>query len=168
MKKKLPVKTLTKEAFNPYGSYADMVRLSVKEGAAPQKISFTPDMTVLQLNQNANTGFSVTTVQPRENTIDFMEYHAYTGEGILPLDGDVYVHLAPPSMKGEPPLDTVEVFRVPQGTMLSIRMGVWHGAPYAAGEHAVHVLCVLPERTYANDCKMQFLAEDQQIDIDIQ
>ena len=168
MKKKLTVQVLTREAFNPYGSYADMLYPFADDGAQQQKIGFTPDMTVLQLSKNANAGFSVTTVRPRKSTIDFLEYHAYTGEGILPLDGDVYVHLAAPSMQTDPPLDTVEVFRVPKGTMLTIRMGVWHGAPYAAGEDTVHVLCVLPERTYANDCRMFILDEEQQLGFDIE
>jgi ureidoglycolate lyase len=94
-----------------------------------------------------------------------MEYHTFTGEGILPLDGDIYVHLAPPTPKGVIPMDKVEAFFVPKGTLLSIRMGVWHGAPFAAGSEPVNVMCVLPERTYANDGYFHMVPEDEQIKI---
>ena len=128
-------------------------------------VSFTPDMAVLNLGQSTNASFSVTTVKPRENKINFMEYHSFTGEGILPLDGDVYVHLAPPSPKSVIPKDSVEVFLIPKGTLLTIRMGVWHGAPFAVGTERVNVLCVLPERTYANDGFFHMVPEEEQMKI---
>jgi ureidoglycolate lyase len=41
---------------------------------------------------------------------------------------------------------------VPKGTLVVLRRGVWHHAPFAAGKSAVNAIIVLPERTYKNDC----------------
>ena len=46
-----------------------------------------------------------------------------------------------------------EVFRVPKGTLVKIDAGVWHQESFVAGnEEDVHVLIVLPQRTYKRDC----------------
>ena len=49
--------------------------------------------------------------------------------------------------------------------MLTIRPGVWHCCPYTVNTEILHVLNVLPERTYANDCTMKMLAPDERIRI---
>jgi ureidoglycolate lyase len=162
MGKKILLKKLTMENFRRYGVYADMLNPEISKSGP---VSFVPDMARLDLGHSANASFSVTKVEPRKNIINFMEYHTFTGEGILPLDGDIYVHLAPPTPKGVIPMDKVEAFFVPKGTLLSIRMGVWHGAPFAAGSEPVNVMCVLPERTYANDGYFHMVPEDEQIKI---
>ena len=63
------------------------------------------------------------------------------------------------------PLDRFRAFRVPKGTMVCLRPGVWHHAPFAVGGGPANVLIALPERTYANDCTVVELAEDEQIRI---
>ena len=91
-KKEVKVKELTVEAFKPYGSYANMVKPT-----GPKMGGFHPDMAVMTLGQANEAAFSVTQVLKKENIIDAMECHNRTGEGILPLDGDVLVHVAPAS-----------------------------------------------------------------------
>jgi ureidoglycolate lyase len=97
--------------------------------------------------------------------VDVTEYHTATGEGILPLDADALIHVAPATAPGDVPADRVEIFRVPKGTFVSLRPGVWHHAPFAHGSDVANVLIVLPERTYANDCIVQELAEEQQVEV---
>ena len=159
-KKEVKVKELTVEAFKPYGSYANMVKPT-----GPKMGGFHPDMAVMTLGQANEAAFSVTQVLKKENIIDAMECHNRTGEGILPLDGDVLVHVAPASRTDKVPMDRVEVFRVPKGTLLILRPGVWHCAPFAEKTDVVNVLVVLPERTYANDIYFYMVPKDDQIRI---
>jgi ureidoglycolate lyase len=92
------------------------------------------------------------------------EYHNYTAEGILPLDADILIHVAPATPEGEVPLVRIEIFRVPKGTFVSLHPGVWHHAPFAHDADVANVLIVLPERTYAQDCHVTEIAQDDQIE----
>ena len=65
---------------------------------------------------------------------------------------------APASSNSDLDLNTVHVFYVPRGTFVALRPGVWHHAPFVVNNPVVHVLIVLPERTYANDCTVVELA----------
>ena len=159
-KKEAKIKELSTEAFKPYGSYANMVKPT-----GPKMGGFHPDMAVMTLGQANEAAFSVTQVQKKENIIDAMECHNHTGEGILPLDGDVLVHVAPASRTDKVPMDQVEVFRVPKGTLITLRPGVWHCAPFAENADVVNILVVLPERTYANDIYFYLVPKADQIRI---
>ena len=109
--------------------------------------------------------FSVCRVCERPPVIDVTEYHNLTGEGVLPLDADALIHVAPAGVEGPPPLDKVEAFRVPKGTFVSLNPGVWHHAPFAHNADVANVLIVLPERTYATDCHVTELEPAEQIEI---
>jgi ureidoglycolate lyase len=67
--------------------------------------------------------------------------------------------------KGDTPVDRIEVFRVPQGTLVTLRPGVWHHAPFAFECECVNVMVVLPERTYMNDCFVFIIPEEEQIEM---
>ena len=162
MAKKIGIKQLTSEAFKIYGSFANMLQpKGPKLGKGP--VQFYRDMAVLSLGQTNEASFSVTRVQKRDNIINAMECHTYTGEACMPLDGDILVHVAPASPKEAVPLDQIEVFRVPKGTLLTLRPGVWHNAPFAEKSDCVNVLVVLPERTYANDIYFYRMTKEEEI-----
>ena len=146
----MKVKELCKDVFEKYGVFADMTNpAGCKIGSEP--VEFYRDMVLLQLPENT-AAFSVCRVIPRELRVTELEYHNFTPEGMLPIDGDVYLPLAPASNTETPDLDSVDIFRVPKGTFISIRKGVWHCGAFAANGAAANVLIVLPERTYFNDC----------------
>lgn len=156
------VEELSLEAFAPFGTYATLINpTSTKLGAPP--IEFFRDALPLEQGSH-NPSFSTCRVEARALIIDVLEYHSRTGEGILPLDADVLVQVAPASGNGHLPLEAVRVFRVPQGTMLAIRPGVWHHAPFVL-TGAANVLIVLPERTYANDCTVVPIEESERLEI---
>lgn len=156
---------LDTQQFWPYGYYADLLNPSgIRIGEAP--IQFYRDMLQLSSADKGNISFSVCKVDPRPPLIQINEFHSYTGEGILPLDHDVVIHVAAASP--EPPgLEDFRAFRVPKGTMVVLRPGVWHHAPFATGEQAAHVLVVLPERTYANDCQSVTLEQRKWVGISL-
>ena len=159
------VRGLSPDAFQAYGTYARMVNPdAVRIGQEP--VEFYRDMVQVDLAGAGAASFSTCRVLKRPPVVEVVEYHTACGEGILPLDGDVLIHVAPATPNGQVPLDRIEVFRVPQGTLVSLRPGVWHHAPYAVDTDVANVLIILPERTYANDCEVYEIAENEQISID--
>ncbi len=161
------VRDLALDAFQKYGTFTKLID-NLGRPPAGRAVTFTPDMIQMQLGTTSTASFSICRVEPRDPVINFNEYHNQCCEGILPLDGDILVHVAPASHPARPfPKDEIEVFAVPQGTMVVLRPGVWHGAPYAAADKPVNVLVVLPERTYATDCAVVRLSEEEQVSIDV-
>ena len=162
--KKVGIKKLTDEAFKAYGSFSNMLE---PKGSKLEfgPIAFFPDICVLTLGQNNAVTFSVVRVQKRENMITDLECHMFTGEGTVPLNGDVLMCVAPATPKDVIPLDQIEVFRVPKGTLLTLRPGVWHWAPFAQNSDVVNVLTILPERTYANDAYVYHIPKGNEIRI---
>ena len=161
--RKLTVKPLDREAFRPYGDFVSLLRPAEFYGDAPSV--FTPDMLQLPLAQHALASFSICRVAQRANIVDTSEYHSSAWEGNLPLDGDVVLHLAPAN-RGKIDADAFEAFLVPKGTLVILKPGVWHFAPYAV-QGEVSTLVVLPERTYANDCVVVKHAPDEQFEIEM-
>ena len=161
--RKLTVKKLDREAFRPYGDFVSLLRPAEFYGDAPSV--FTPDMLQLPLAQHDLASFSICRVAQRPNVVDTSEYHSAAWEGNLPLDGDVVLHLAPAN-RGKIDADAFEAFLVPKGTLVILKPGVWHFAPYAV-EGEVSTLVVLPERTYANDCVVVKHTEDEKFEIEM-
>ena len=129
-----------------------------KLGAEP--IEFFRDMVQSQLGTVPVASFGVCRVVKRPFVMDVSEYHDTCCEIVLPLDGDVLMHVAPAVPEKEFPFGSAEVFLVPRGTICCLRPGVWHHAPYAFGAAVVNCLVVLPERTYMNDCKVYQFPKD--------
>lgn len=161
--KTIKVKELNLGNFNIYGAFTQLIDPKApKLGNEP--IEFFRDMVQLGLGQETAASFSVCRVTKRPLVIDTVEKHNFSGEGILPLDSDVLIHVALATPNGNVPVDKIEVFRVPKGTVVSLRRGVWHHAPFALSASA-NVVIVLPERTYANDCYTYELTADEKMDI---
>lgn len=112
--KTIKAQKLTREAFRPYGDYVQLIR-DPKEFEG-RKVDFTPDMLRLNLSRFTIASFSICRVEPREMTVAASEYHSYTCEGIIPLDGDVIIHVGKP-YRGQLNADQMEAFYVPYGTM---------------------------------------------------
>jgi len=163
---RITVRELELAAFEPYGTYARLIDNPRILAALPRPVVFRPDMIQLPLADSTVASFSICRVEPRELVITGGEYHDHASEGILPLDNDVLIHVAPPTHpRLGIPVDQFEVFRVPVGTMVALRPGTWHGSPYAMGDKPANVLVVLPVRTlvqYDGDLRLE---PEQQIAI---
>jgi ureidoglycolate lyase len=164
--RKTKIRELTVEGFLPYGTYANLINpVSEKLGSPP--IEFFRDMAQQDLGKTGSASFSTCRVEKREMVIDATEYHTQTAEGVLPIDNDILIHVAPATPPdGIVPIDKIVVFRIPKGVMVVIRPGVWHHAPFTAGDTPANVLIVLPERAYANDCRVFQLEKDDRIRIE--
>ena len=166
--KKLKFKELDIKDFRIYGSFTNMLDPgSVQtEKIGDEPIEFYRDMIRLNLGQNNIASFSVCHVTKRPPIINVTEYHSYCGELMLPLDGDILMHVGPATANGVIPLDRIEVFHVPKGTLVVMNPGVWHHAPFAYRCDIVNILVAIPERIYANDCKVFEITEEEQIEIE--
>jgi ureidoglycolate lyase len=160
----IPWRKLSREAFAPYGAYAAMIEPSgPRLGAEP--IEFYRDMVQSQLGTSPVASFGVCRVVKRPLVLDVSEYHDTCCEVVLPLDGNILMHVAPATPTKEFPFDLVEVFFVPKGTLCCLRPGVWHHAPFALETRVVNCLIALPERTYVNDCKVYEFPPEQRLKI---
>ena len=71
---------------------------------------------------NLPIAFSPLVVNKGEMLVTQAEYHDTTCEGVLPLDDDVVIHVAPTTK--EPVPELTEAFIVPKGTMVKLNVGV--------------------------------------------
>lgn len=155
----IKAKPITVEDFAPYGSFT-----SILEPSGSSIGNFYNDKVLLSVSGDMPIAFSPLVVdKPEKMIITEAEYHNTTGEGVLPLDDDVVLHVAPAS-KGPVP-ELTEAFIVPKGTIVQLKTGVWHLAALPINKEQAHVLIVLPERIYMNDCIVVQYAEEDQIEI---
>ena len=161
----IPVQQLSREAFLPFGSYAQMLNPNtLKFGEEP--LEFYRDMVQFDLGTTSRASYSICRILKREPVVDLLEQHSHSDEVMLPLDGDMVLQVGPATPPGEVPYDRLEAFYVPQGTLIGMKPGVWHYGPFAVNTDCVNILVVLPERTYANDCEVVTLKPEQQVRID--
>ena len=161
--KTVAVQPLSPAKFNRYGSYAMMIDpCADATGPKDAPIVFFRDMVQQELF-GANPSFSTCRMTERPLVIDAGEYHNHTCEVSMPMDNDALVWVAPAGAEtGRVPVEQIEVFYVPKGTLLMIRPGVWHHAAFSVNRKPVNVLIVLPERGYLNDCHGAAIPKSEQ------
>ena len=158
----IKAKELSMEAFATYGSYYDMLNPKGSYFG-----TFYNDKIILPVSGNMPIAFSTMLAKKQDKmVVSIVEYHNTTGEGILPLDGDVVIHVAPASK--EPVPEQTEAFIVPKGTFVKLNTGVWHKAPIAISQEIVHIMIALPERVYKNDCNVIEYPEQDCIEIQLE
>ena len=160
--RQIKVEALTKEAFAPFGQYYTMDK---PEGHAlcGEIHKFFPDR--LTNAGYSNIGYSPILVKkPEKMLITAVEYHTTTAEMILPLNDDMILHVAPASA-GTPVPDETKAFLVPKHTLIKMNAAIWHLAPLPANVDELAAMIILPECTYANDCTVVELKEEEQFEL---
>jgi len=160
--KTIKAEPLTNESFAPFGQFYTMDK---PEGYAlcGEIHKFYPDR--VNADSNHRVGYSPIVVKkPEKMVITQQEYHTTTWEMILPLDDDMILHCAPASA-GTPVTDLAKAFIVPKHTLVKMNAAIWHLAPLPANNDSLTAMIILPECTYANDCTVVDLTEDQQFEI---
>ena len=156
------VEALTHEAFAPFGQFYTM---DAPKGYAlcGELHQFFPDRLVADCQHRV--GYSPILVKkPEKMVITAQEYHTTTWEMILPMNDDMILHVAPASA-GTPVNHLAKAFLVPKHTLVKINAAIWHLAPLPANEEQLAAMIILPECTYANDCTVVDLPEDQVFEI---
>lgn len=146
---------ITAENFAPFGSFCPMCEPSgyPLEGEIHK---FYPDRVSGSIV--GSIGFSPIEVKKDDRIIKAAEYHTTTWEGILPINDDMILHVAPASA-GTPVPELAQAFIVPKGCMVKINTAIWHLAPLPVAEEVLHAMIILPECTYANDCTVVDMEE---------
>ena len=160
--KQLKIQPLSRDAFAQFGEFYDMANPDGYPlcGAIHK---FYPDR--LTTSCQGRLAFSPLVVKkPEKMVITQQEYHTTTEELLLPIDDDIILHVAPAS-GGAVVTDCAKAFLVPKNTLVKLKTAVWHLAPLPANNDAVTVLIILPECTYANDCTVVDLKENEQFEI---
>ena len=156
---------ITNENFRPYGTFASF--LNPIGNCFPGDATFYPDQVELNIQGGKPVTFSPLTVQkPEKMIVTKAEYHNFTGEGVFVIDDDAVIHVAPPSGGNIVPEKT-EAFIVPKGTLVKLNTCVWHLAALPVHNDLLHVMIILPERVYNNDCIVCEYPEDQYVEIEL-
>ena len=166
--RKIGIRKLTPEAFKPYGTYGNILNPEGNPLSAKRDdiITFYPDMVQSKLGCSSNASFSACIIKAgRPWIVQNTEYHDYCSETILITGGDYIMHVATARGSSEMPYDDIEAFLVPDGTVIMCNPGVWHQAGFPYKCEQVNILCVLPERTYNNDCVFIEIPKDKQIEV---
>ncbi len=162
--KTIKAQPLTHESFAPYGQFyaMDDPKGYALSGAIHK---FYPDR--LGASSPIGVGYSPIVVQKPENMlITAVEYHTTTWEMIMPLSGDMVLHVAPASA-GVPVTGLTEAFIVPKHTLVKLNPAIWHLAPLPAQDASLTAMIILPECTYANDCTVVDLTPEEQFVIEL-
>ncbi len=162
--KTIKAKKITCENFAPYGKITSVLE-PTGFNFAGETHQFYPDRIVFQTASNIALS-PLKVKKPEKVCISQMEMHNTTAEGLLCLNADVVIHVAPP-VKDYPNTDEAEAFIVPKGTAVQINTGVWHLAPIPVNQEEANILIILPERIYANDCLVVDLKKTDQFAIEI-
>lgn len=137
---------LTREGFWEFGTY---VNITQPEGN--NLGDFFNDKGIFPTSGDMPVAFSPLLMHKAdEMVVTTVEYHNTTGEGIIAMDDDIVIHVAPPTNEPAPAL--TRAFIVPKGTMVILKTGVWHFGGFPINSETAHVLIVLPERIYKTDC----------------
>ena len=159
--KTIKAKPITVENFSYYGQFSSLL-----DPSGYSLGDFYHDRVRMNMAGNMNLAFSPLVVHKSEpRIVSQAEYHNTTQEGILCLDDDVILHVAPPSK--EPVPELTEAFIVPKGTLVCLNLGVWHLSAMPVNLETAHVLIVLPERIYLNDCIVVDYPAEKQVMIEI-
>jgi ureidoglycolate lyase len=163
----IKAKKLSPEGFAKYGVYHDLLDdgANAAKSVLPPGIGFYPDLVPLDFGKQNLPTVSICRVEKAEkNVVGFLEAHRYTCEGLLPLDGDVIIFAGAPPL-GDPSalsVKNLEAFIVPRGTFVKLNPLIVHGTQYAVKEGAVHIVCMLPGRTFANDMLAKMIDRDEE------
>ncbi len=144
--RKIYAKKITNDNFQAFGEFYDIINPK-----GNHLDDFYPDHVLAANGSSMPMAFSSYVVRKMPDMmITRAEYHDEACELMLPLDGDIIFHAAPPSK--EPVPEQTEAFFVPGGTLVKLNAGVWHQESFAVCAEQVHVLIALPQRTYKRDC----------------
>ena len=141
---------LSKESFDIFGQFHPMC---AEEGACfgDQNFTFYRD-SIRMVPPVSALAFSTLQVERSARfLVPALEYHDHTAEIMMTMDDDTVLCLAPAVNTGRPETGDIRAFFIPCGTMIHLNPGTWHYMPQPLNKEEVHVLIVLPERTYWND-----------------
>ena len=147
----IKAKQLTAEAFRKYGTYQNLLDNEEMKKNSIFPENFFADLVTLDFGTSTLPTISICHVKKQEkNIVAFLEAHKFTCEGLLPLDGDVIIFVGSP-----------------MGDKFSVKLNplIVHGTQYPVNSEEVHIVCMLPGRTFKNDMIPQPLSDEEKAEI---
>ena len=161
----IKAKQLTAEAFRKYGTYQNLLDNEEMKKNSIFPENFFADLVTLDFGTSTLPTISICHVKKQEkNIVAFLEAHKFTCEGLLPLDGDVIIFVGSP-MGDKFSVENLEAFYVPKGTFVKLNPLIVHGTQYPVNSEEVHIVCMLPGRTFKNDMIPQPLSDEERAEI---
>ena len=160
--RKVKAELVNHENFAPFGEFYSMIEPN-GYALCGEIHKFFPDRIVA--DSNHRVGYSpIVVAKPEKMVITQQEYHNTTWEMIIPLDDDMIIHCAPASA-GAVVTEHAKAFIIPKNTLVKINTAIWHLAPLPVNNDKLTAMIILPECTYAQDCTVVDLKEDEQFEI---
>ena len=152
----IKVQQLDSDAFRLFGTYQNLFDNKEMDaraitGTGRGDGGFYADLVWLDFARSGNNPtISMCHITKKErNIVNFLEYHQYTCEGLLPLDDDIIIYVG--AGRGDLSVDVLQSFLVPKGTFVKLNPMIIHGSQYPVHNEEAHVVCMLPGRTFRND-----------------
>ena len=163
--KTIKAKSIDTVEFMQYGYLADIANPVNTYHFGEYPCAFNRDMVTMPLKDCTPPAFGSLKVGKRPMIIEDVEFHSCSCEAMMPLDDDMVIHVGPANADILE-IDNIVAFIIPKGTLVILRPGTWHGAPYPINNDGTVLIC-LPERTYINDTKKYILTEEQKLKIEL-
>jgi len=114
--KELKINELNLRDLKSLGSFENMVSPDSEKIKAGENVNFYRDMISMNLGTSSSVSFSVCTVAERKPLIDLVEYHSFTEETLMPINGDIAILLLPATPPGSViPFNKFKYIEYPQG-----------------------------------------------------
>lgn len=118
---KLAARSITAEAFRPYGQLIYASAESQAYGSEDAQLQFSggiPRLYIMRLNRRGCTFSSITR-------------HQRCTQCLGSLHGKSWLMaVAPPSMAEQPTVGEITAFRIPGDCFIKLNVGTWHAGPY--------------------------------------
>ena len=161
---KIKAQPLSEAAFRKYGTFQNLLDDASLANNSIRTAGFFPDLLTLNFGKDTLPSVCVCSVKKQERrVISFIEAHARTCEGLLPIDADVIIYVGIPART---PADysakDCEAFIVPKGTFVKLNPLILHGTQFTVDTDEAHLLCLLPERTFQNDMLAKIVENEEE------
>ena len=140
----LPVSVISKQSFAPYGDCTSPF-CAAEPSEGNHRHQFHRNVITQDLSGFPTMTFSICEVIENPDQLKVLEVHLNTDELIMPLDGDMVIVVGHAREDGVCPVDELEAFRVPCGSLVRMNRGVWHTVPFKCKTDGVlHIMWTCP------------------------
>lgn len=141
------IQKITKEAFKKYGQVIENP-VQERPTIAVETVTFWKQQ--LSININGETEVGVLKVKKRDMIFNEFENHFKTPTGLICLDSDFVLAVAPPQ-DTLPKTNEVEAFHVQQSQLIVLDAKCWHGECYPVDKNEITLLVIFQKDALDND-----------------
>ena len=156
---KLAIENVSKEVFQSYGQ---LIEMPVKDDPATAVEHVTVGKQQAMFSIKGETEVGVLKIKKQDMVFDQLENHFKTATGIICLDGDCVIAVAPPS-DDIPNVDTLKAYTIPQGQLFVLAEKCWHSATYPIDKDEITLLIIFQKDALDNDTVFEDISESVEL-----